>query len=312
LNPAGSGPDVATLVGTTSTKLGIGNIIASILNSPFATPAPTLREPGIPVPLTTTVDNVRVVVSSSSVVIGSQTIAIPTAAPTTVQANGATFTVRPSEIVAPVGTITISRVHQNNAATTPVPVQPTTFVTAVGDLTFTVGPTVAILSATTYRIGPDAPATTVTVHGTKVSIGAGGVGLPSTTIAPAAVATSPFVVYTAAGLTFSVDESEAVVVGTTYQIGSEAPQVMTTISGESISFGPGGIGLDSTTIAPTAPSSQTTETKAPSTTASTSNIAASATQSVTQLGSGAAALNLPLSKFVGWHLVAVMLGWLLF
>jgi hypothetical protein len=33
---------------------------------------------------------------------------------------------------------------------------------------------------------------------------------------------------------------------------------------------------------------------------------------VTQVGNGGSALNLPLSRFVGWHLVAVMLGLLLF
>ncbi|KIV86745.1 hypothetical protein PV11_02340 [Exophiala sideris] len=313
-NQAGAGH--GTPVATTSTKLGLGNIIASILNSPFATPAPTASGAATPVPLTTTIDNVRVVVSSSNVIIGSQTVAIPTVAPTTVRANGATFTVCPSEIVAPAGTITISRVYQNNMATTSVPMQTITFITAVGDLTFTVGPTVAILSDTTYRIGPNAPATTLTIDGTKVSIGSDGVGLPSTTIAPATVVTSPFVVYTTEGLTFSVDQSEAVVAGATYEVASDASQMTTTISGETISFGPGGVGLDSTTIAPTAPVSETTITRgsirSTATTTSASHTAPSTTQSVTQTDSGASALRLSLTEFGSWPLMAVVLGLLVF
>ncbi|KAK4936269.1 hypothetical protein LTR10_022797 [Elasticomyces elasticus] len=282
-NQAGAGH--GTPVATTSTKLGLGNIIASILNSPFATPAPTASGAATPVPLTTTIDNVRVVVSSSNVIIGSQAVAIPTVAPTTVRANGATFT-----------TIT--------------------FITAVGDLTFTVGPTVAVLSDTTYRIGPNAPATTLTMDGTKVSIGSDGVGLPSTTIAPATVVTSPFVVYTTEGLTISVDQSEAVVAGATYEIGSDASQVTTTISGETISFGPGGVGLDSTTIAPTAPVSETTITlgsiRSTATTTSASHTAPSTTQSVTQTDSGSSALRLSLTEFGSWPLMAVILGLLVF
>ncbi|KAI1615149.1 hypothetical protein EDD37DRAFT_391018 [Exophiala viscosa] len=312
-NQAGAGTGQSTSVATTSTKLGLGNIIASILNSPFATPAPTTSANAI-APLTTTVDNVRVVVSSSDVIIGSQTIAIPTAAATTVQANGATFTVHPSEIVAPSATITITRVQQNNVAMTSAPVQTVSFITTVGDLTFTVGPTVAILSGTTYRIGANAPATTVIVHGTKVSIGSDGVGLPSTTIAPATLVTSPFVVYTTEGLTFSVDQSEVVVAGTTYQIGSDASQVKTTIAGETISFGPGGVGLDSTTIVPTAPPSQTTTTlgSVKSTTASKSHTAASSTQSATETDSGASAPRLSLLQLGGWPFMAVILAVLVF
>merc|ERR1711939_612596 len=250
-----------------------------IINSPFATPGPTGRPTFTPI--TTTIDNVRVVVSQSSVIIGTQTVAIPTTSSTTVQANGATFVVRPSVIVAPTGTITISPVQQNNVVTAPPAT--TTFTTSVGDLTFTIGPTVAIISGTTYRIGQNAPATTITVQGTKVSLGSGGVGLPRTTIAPDSGSGSPFVVYTAEGLTLSVDESEAVISGTTYRIGSK-----------------------STTITPTA-APHTTEGSSRSTATSTSVTEASATQSAT-VDSLATSQPRPFFASIVWQFMGVILG----
>jgi hypothetical protein len=190
------------------------------------------------------------------------------------------------------------------------PAATTAFTTAVGDLTFTIGPTVAIISGTTYRIGQNAPGTTITVQGTKVSLGSGGVGLPSTTIAPDAGSGSPFVVYTAEGLTLSVDESEAVISGTTYEIGSNAPQVKTTIASESVSFGPGGVGLKSTTITPTA-APPTTGNSSMSTAMSTSGATASATQSAT-VDSSATSQPLPLFASVIWQLMVLSSACLLF
>ncbi|KIW97937.1 uncharacterized protein Z519_01521 [Cladophialophora bantiana CBS 173.52] len=264
------GPTGGSLIVEAPTTTKIGNIIASIINSPFATASPTGHASGA-APLTTTVDGVPIVVQPSSVVIGGQTVAIPNLVPTTVQASGAVFTVEPSKIIAPSATITIQL--QRDQIVTPVPTA--TITTAVGDLTLTVGPTVAIISGTTYRIGEGAPATTIIVDGTRISIGSAGVGLPSTTVAPGGATNSPFVVYTVQGLTFSIDATEAIVGGTTYRIGSNAPQVTTTIgSGHvSVSFGPGGVGLESTTIVPATASShisQTTKTGSKSTPATAS------------------------------------------
>ncbi|EXJ75243.1 uncharacterized protein A1O5_01939 [Cladophialophora psammophila CBS 110553] len=244
------GPTGGSLIVEAPTTTKIGNIIASIINSPFATASPTGHASGA-VPLTTTVDGVSIVVQPSSVVIGGQTVAIPNLVPTTVQASGAVFTVEPSKIIAPSATITIQLQHDQ--IVTPVPTA--TITTAVGDLTLTVGPTVAIISGTTYRIGEGAPATTVVVDGTRISIGSAGVGLPSTTVAPGGATNSPFVVYTVQGLTFSVDATEAIVGGTTYRIGSNASPFTTTIGPQhvSVSFGPSGVGLAGTTLTPTSP-----------------------------------------------------------
>lgn len=247
----GTGPTAGTLVVTTATTRGLGNIIASIINSPFATAAqPTPAVPAVAAPLTTTVDGVPIaVLPSNSVAIGGQTFTIPNLRPTTVTVSGTAFTLEPSRIVAPSTTITISQLPREQVIT---PLPTATITTTVGDLTFTVGPTAAIISGTTYRIGSGAPATTITVDGTRISLGAGGVGLPSTTVAPGGVTGSPFVVYTTEGLIFSVGSSIAIVGGTTYRVGSNAPDVVTTLGPEhvTVSFGPGGVGLPLTTLVP--------------------------------------------------------------
>ncbi|KAL6243975.1 hypothetical protein RBB50_008844 [Rhinocladiella similis] len=291
-----AGPAPGTLVVPSTTPPGIGNIIASIIYSPFATRAPTGRPAFSPV--TTTIDNIPIVVSASRVIIGTQTVDIPRSSSTVVQAGGNAFTVRPSIIVAPTATITLAPAQQNNAAT--VPPATTTFTTAIGGLTITVGPTVAIISGTTYRIGENAPATTISVHGTKISIGSEGIGLPSTTIFPGG---SPFVVVSAEGWTFSLDESQAVFSGTTYRIGSNAPQVTTTVASDSISFGPGGIGLKSTTILPTAAPHSTQQTSEPSITSASG---ASASES-TSTESAASSRSKPLDIIFNWHAWAIFL-----
>lgn len=238
-----------SLVNTgTPTSVGLGNIIASIINSPFMTASPVTRLPAAAAPLTTAIGNVPVVVlPSNSVAIGSQTFAIPPLVPTTVQVSGVTLTLDPTQIIAPSATITLVQPQRQQVVT------PTaTITTTVGDLTLIVGPTAAIISGTTYRIGAGAPATTVVVDGTSVSIGAGGVGLPSTTVAPGGVTGTPFMIYTTEGLTFSVGGTIAVVGGTTYRIGSNAPDMTTTIGPDhvTVSFGAGGVGLARTTLAP--------------------------------------------------------------
>lgn len=298
------GPTQGTLITNSPTATGLGNIIASIINSPFVPAAPTGRAPAAP--FTTIVDNVPIVVLPSSVVIGSQTVAIPAFASTTVEANGAIFTLRPTEIVAPAGTITISPAQQDQVVT-PVPTAAIT--TTVDQLTFTIGPTIAVISGTTYRIGAGAPATTITVDGTRVSIGSNGVGLPSTTVPPGGGSRtgSHFLIVTAEGLTFSIDATQAIVSGTTYRIGSNAPQVTTTIGTESVSFGPKGVGLDETTILPTTGTSRTrtavttTSTEPESTTrpTQTAGLVANAASSWTKV---------PVSKMLGWNLVAGTIG----
>jgi hypothetical protein len=229
---------------------GIPNIIASFNNLPPVAPNPTFAPAQFAAPLTTAAAGVPIVIlSSNAVAIGSQTVAIPNLKSTTLQEAGAIFTIGPSQIIAPSATIPINRFQRPQIVTPP----PTgTITTAVGDVGITVGPTVAVISGTTYRVGRGAPATTLTFHGTQVSVGPGGVGFPSATSAPDGNAPSPYVVYTTKGLTFSVGSTDAIVGGTTYRVGSNAPDLTTTIGPNhvSVSFGPGGVGLASTTLLP--------------------------------------------------------------
>jgi hypothetical protein len=248
--PGNNGGPLTVKPPSPQASTGIPNIIASFNNLPPVAPSPNFAPAQFAAPFSTAAAGVPIVVlSSNAVAIGSQTVAIPNLKPTTLSEAGAIFTVGPSQIIAPSATIPINRFQRPQIVTPP----PTgTITTAVGDVGITVGPTVAVISGTTYRVGRGAPATTLTFHGTQVSIGPGGIGFPSATFAPDGNALSPYVVYTTKGLTFSVGSTDAIVGGTTYRVGSNAPDLTTTIGPNhvSVSFGPGGVGLASTTLLP--------------------------------------------------------------
>lgn len=138
-------------------------------------------------------------------------------------------------------------------ATTTIPVPMVSGVT-VGDLTFVVGSTEAVISGTTFAIGNGASATTTVIGGQTVSFGPSGVGFASTTIS---VPTMSEV--TVGDLTFSVGPTAAVISGTTYAIGNDASATTAVIGGQIVSFGPNGVGFASTTIpVPTASSTVAT------------------------------------------------------
>lgn len=275
---------------------GFGNIVNSIIFSGISRPT---EETG----RSTTVNGVPVVIFSSTVVIGDQSFAVPTSVRTTVQVNGVGFELGPSEIVAPSTTITVGPGRQEQRTTiTPRPTSTT--VTVGDDFTFVIGQTVAIIAGTTYRVGEGAPATTITVDGATVSVGSNGVELPRTIVSPVGASASGYVLYTVNGITFSVDDNEAVLSSTTYRIGTNAPQMTTVVSGETISFGPSGIGLHSTTIAPTAvPSgSATTGTR------QSASSSGSATGVVNSENAAQTRPRINFSELLGWYLI---LPWLL-
>lgn len=284
-SPPSTGPT------TSRPNVGFADLIVSLILSGIARPT---RDPAPG----TTVNGVPIVVLPSTVVIGDQSFALPTSARTSVQVNGVGFELGPSEIVAPSTTIAIRPGSQQQMTT--ITPRPTATTVTVGDgLTLTVGQTVAVIAGTTYRVGPGAPATTITVDGATVSVGSNGVGLPRTVVSPAGASASGYVVYTVHGITFSVDDNEAVLSSTTYRIGSNAPQMTTVVGGETISFGPSGIGLESTTIHPTAVPS------ASATTGARSTASGSAT------GGGAASSEnaapsqsrITFSELLGWYLI---------
>ena len=131
--------------------------------------------------------------------------------------------------------------------------------------TFSINPTEAIISGTTYPIGSEAtvPMTAV-INGQTVSLGPSGVGLRTTTVpVPEPTGERQESIITVDGLTFAVNPTEAIISGTTYPIGSEATSPTTTIiNGQTVSLGSNGVGLPTTTVTPpsTSPSSTRTET----------------------------------------------------
>jgi hypothetical protein len=284
------GPVVVTRPSTANPTPGLGNIIASVINSPFVAPVPT-------VPPRTTIANVPVAILPSTVLIGNSAVAIPAGAEVIATVSGQVFTVRPSEIIGAGTTVGLSPLQAVQVASAPVY---STQVTIAPGLVAQVAGSTAVIDGTTYRIGAGATPMTITVDGVPIGIGPFGLSLPSTTIPANAMTDAPMVVETAAGLTFSIDQSEVVIDGTTYRIGSGAHTVITEIDGQTISIGPGGVGLKTTTLKPTA---ATAESGSRTTTGPASTLSAG-------LQTGAAA-RIGIKEWMGWMLMVGGGGWLL-
>ena len=109
---------------------------------------------------------------------------------TVTAAGGEVFTVNPSQVVGegttiarPVGTGVTPLVAAVAAGSDPTPAPMTTVVDGV--TLAIIGSSVAVVDGTSFTIAPGETPTTVVVGGVSVSIGAGGVGLPGTTVRPA-------------------------------------------------------------------------------------------------------------------------------
>jgi hypothetical protein len=127
-------------------------------------------------PTPVTADGLTFKVGATQAIISGTTYAIGAGAPTTtLTIGGQTVVVGPSGVAVPGKTIAPAKV--TDAA-------PLSVVTA-GGLTITYDNTEAIVGSSTYRIGQGARQTVITVNGKTVSLGAGGVGLASSTIPPA-------------------------------------------------------------------------------------------------------------------------------
>ena len=173
----------------------------------------------------------------SAAVFGSLTYSfLPGQAPTTILDHGQVVTIGPNGV-------------QIGGTTIPVPAPPPNFsLVTAGGLTFSVAPSEAVIGGHTFTVGSDNTPTTTVINGQTISIGPHGIGLASTTVAlPGAEPT--FSPVTAGGLTFSVAQSEAIIGGRTYTIGSDSAPTTTVVNGQTISIGPHGIGLASTTVA---------------------------------------------------------------
>lgn len=247
-SPAAPSVQGASTTSVDDTPGVVASIIASVINSPFAVPAlnSAVTTPSfVAVPATSTLNGVGVTIEPTNVVIGTQTLRLPLNSQTTVTYSGQTFTVQPNEIVASGTTYQIA----NQLATI---TQAPSLVTVAG-VTVEVDSTKAVISGTTYRIGSGAGSTTVVVNGQTISVGSNGVGFPGqghTTLAPPMTVAGGFKIVVVSGLTISVDETEAVISGTHLKIGAGATTTSVVIAGETVTAGPGGLSLASTTIEP--------------------------------------------------------------
>ena len=149
--------------------------------------------------------------------------------------NGVTITVEPSGIDLPQTTIG----GKSNSGLQ---------LGLVGGVSITeVGSSVAIISKTTFTIGPGATQTTAVISGEMISAGANGLGVHGT------VLSYPFnpmtTTITAGGITFAeIGSTLAVIDGTTFTFGNGASVTSDVVSGQTISIGPGGLGFASTTF----------------------------------------------------------------
>lgn len=156
----------------------------------------------------------------------------------TVTYNGQVLTVKPSEIIGPSTTIALSAPDDSA-------VSPTALTT--GGLTFSIGPSAAVIGSSTYSFVPGKAAATIMTHGEAVLVGSNGVQFGNVHV-PIPTITPSFSTITQGDLTFSVAPSEVVVDGHTDEIHSDMTPITTVFDGHTISIGPKGVGLASTTI----------------------------------------------------------------
>ena len=250
-----------------SITLSIGPSAAMIGSSTY------LLSPGEP-PITTVLDGQTIRIGAEGIGFASTTVAIPTgqAVPTlsTVVAdglkidvgsdkaivNGITYAIgngaTPQTVVIGTETLSFGPGGVGLPSTTILPFYPPTVASpvVVDGLTFSIDATRAVISGTTYAIGPGSAPKTLVIGTETVSLGPGGVGLPLTTLVPPSLPSITPTPVTADGLAFSIEPTDVIIGGTRYAIGSGAPTNTLTISGETIVIGPGGVALRSTTVPP--------------------------------------------------------------
>ena len=156
----------------------------------------------------------------------------------TITYNGQVLTIMPSEIIGPSTTIALSAPADSPAAPTAV---------TTGGLTFSIGPSAAVVGSLTYSFVPGKPSATIMTHGEAVLVGSNGVQFGNVHV-PIPTITPSFSAITQGDLTFSVAPSEVVVGGHTDSIHSDMIPITTIVDGHTISIGPEGVGLASTTI----------------------------------------------------------------
>lgn len=152
--------------------------------------------------------------------------------------NGQVLTIKPSEVIGPSTTIALSAPDNSVASPTAV---------TTGGLTFSIGPSAAVVGSSTYSFVPGKAAATIMTHGEAVLVGSNGVQFGNIHVA-IPTSTPSFSVITQGDLTFSVAPSEVVIGGHTELINADMSPITTVVKGHTISIGPKGVSLASTTI----------------------------------------------------------------
>lgn len=152
--------------------------------------------------------------------------------------NGQVLTIKPSEIIGPSTTIALSAPDDNAASPTAV---------TTGGLTFSIGPSAAVVGSSTYSFVPGKAPATIMTNGEAVLVGSNGVQFGNVHV-PIPTGTPSFSAITQGDLTFSVAPSEVVVGGHTDKIYFDMTPITKIVDGHTISIGPKGVGLASTTI----------------------------------------------------------------
>ena len=156
--------------------------------------------------------------------------------------GGETFTVNPSQVIGPGTTISIPTMTGGGGG---VFVQGPT-PTVVDGVSLAVGNGVAIVGASTYAIGADAPEETIVVNNTNISIGPGGVGFADATITAAAVLPTNVIVYDVEVYSV-IGASVAVFDGSSFTFTGGALRT-TVFNGDTITAGPSGFIDGSSTL----------------------------------------------------------------
>ena len=199
-------------------------------------------------PSRTVIDDVAISIGPKAAIIGGKTYPfIAGQSPTSIIYQGHTFSLK-SHGIAIDGT----------ALSIPTIANPTFSTITEGDLTFSVAASEVVISGMTYHIGPNTPGTTTVINGQTISIGPQGVSMAGTTETfPASLVgatptyTNGYEVISTDGLIFSLSPTNVIINGKTYAIGADATSPTSIVIGtETISLGPGGVGLPEATITP--------------------------------------------------------------
>jgi hypothetical protein len=186
-------------------------------------------------------------IGSSEAVIGGTTFFYgPSSAPQTDVFDGETITIGPSGVK--YGSSVLGGIGNSEGTQLGI---------AGGVSVSEIGQNIAIISGTTFIVGPGAISTTAIINGKTISAGETGLGVGGTILSyPFNPATQ---VFTAGGVTFSEIGSLVNIGGTTFTIGSSAETTTDVYNGQTISLGPGGVGFKTTTITSTSESIPTSD-----------------------------------------------------